>query len=39
MNTGRQPETVREYLDALRIALKGRPPALIRDALTDAEEH
>ena len=39
MNTGRQPETVREYLDALQIALKGCPPALIRDALTDAEEH
>ena len=39
MNTGRQPETVREYLDALRNALKGRPPALIADALTDAEEH
>jgi len=39
MNTGRQPETVREYLDALQVALKGCPPALIRDALTDAEEH
>lgn len=39
MNTGRQPETVREYLDALQAALKGCPPALIRDALTDAEEH
>ena len=39
MSTGRQPETVREYLDALQIALKGCPPALIRDALTDAEEH
>lgn len=39
MSTGRQPETVREYLDALQAALKGSPPALIRDALTDAEEH
>ena len=25
--------------DALQAALKGCPPALIRDALTDAEEH
>lgn len=25
MSTGRQPETVREYLDALQIALKGCP--------------
>jgi uncharacterized membrane protein len=39
MNTGRQPETVRAYLAALKAALKGCPPALIRDALTDAEEH
>jgi uncharacterized membrane protein len=39
MTTGRQPETVREYLDALQAALKGSAPALIRDALTDAEEH
>ena len=33
------PETVRAYLDALRLALKGAAPALIRDALSDAEEH
>jgi uncharacterized membrane protein len=39
MNTGQQPETVRDYLGALQVALKGSPPALIRDALTDAEEH
>jgi uncharacterized membrane protein len=34
-----QPETVRDYLDALRRALKGAAPALIQDALADAEEH
>ena len=39
MNAGHQPDTVRGYLDTLQAALKGRPPALIRDALTDAEEH
>ncbi|HTO39326.1 MAG TPA: sensor domain-containing protein [Rhizomicrobium sp.] len=39
MTTGQQPETVRAYLAALQAALKGAPPALIRDALTDAEEH
>jgi len=39
MSTGRQPETVRAYLDALQAALKGAPPALIQDALADAEEH
>jgi uncharacterized membrane protein len=33
------PETVRAYLDALRRALKGAAPALIQDALSDAEEH
>ncbi len=39
MNAGHQPDTVRGYLDTLQAALKGAPPALIRDALTDAEEH
>ncbi|MGQ0742660.1 MAG: sensor domain-containing protein [Alphaproteobacteria bacterium] len=37
MNTA--PTTVRAYLDALKRALAGAPPALIRDALSDAEEH
>ncbi|HEX3431934.1 MAG TPA: sensor domain-containing protein [Rhizomicrobium sp.] len=39
MKTDRPPETVREYLDALRSALKGASPGLISDALADAEEH
>lgn len=39
MKTDRPPETVREYLDALRNALKGASPGLISDALADAEEH
>ena len=39
MNTDRQPDTVRSYLDALQLALKGSSPGLISDALADAEEH
>jgi hypothetical protein len=41
MNTGRQPETVKAYLDALTGALKAQKcsPGLISDALADAEEH
>jgi uncharacterized membrane protein len=39
MKTDRPPQTVREYLDALRSALKGASPGLISDALADAEEH
>jgi uncharacterized membrane protein len=31
--------TVEQYLDALRDALKGADPALVQDALYDAEEH
>jgi uncharacterized membrane protein len=31
--------TVEQYLDALRQALKGADPALVQDALYDAEEH
>lgn len=34
-----QPQTVKEYLAALKAALAGAAPALIRDALSDAEEH
>lgn len=33
------PRTVAEYLDQLRIALRGADPALIQDALYDAEDH
>lgn len=36
MNT---PRTIAEYLKQLRAALKGADPALIQDALYDAEEH
>jgi hypothetical protein len=41
MNTGRQPDTVRAYLDALSGALKSLrcPAGLISDAQADAEEH
>lgn len=33
------PRTVAEYLDQLRVALRGADPALIQDALYDAEDH
>jgi uncharacterized membrane protein len=33
------PTTIADYLDQLRDALKGADPALIQDALYDAEEH
>ncbi|RDS86648.1 sensor domain-containing protein [Dyella psychrodurans] len=33
------PRTITEYLDQLRAALRGADPALIQDALYDAEEH
>ena len=36
MNT---PQTIEEYLQQLRDALRGADPALIQDALYDAEEH
>jgi hypothetical protein len=41
MNTGRQPDTVKSYLDALTGALKilRCPAGLISDAVSDAEEH
>jgi uncharacterized membrane protein len=37
--TAATPRTVEQYLDALRLALRGADPALIQDALYDAEEH
>jgi uncharacterized membrane protein len=37
--TAASPRTVEQYLDALRTALKGADPALVQDALYDAEEH
>ena len=33
------PRTIAEYLDELRTALRGADPALIQDALYDAEDH
>lgn len=36
MNT---PRTIAEYLEQLRAALSGADPALVQDALYDAEEH
>jgi uncharacterized membrane protein len=33
------PKTIREYLAQLRAALAGADPAMIQDALYDAEEH
>lgn len=35
----RPPRTIVEYLNQLRLALRGADPALIQDALYDAEEH
>jgi uncharacterized membrane protein len=31
--------SIRAYLDALKVCLKGQPPGLIQDALADAEEY
>ena len=33
------PRSVAEYLEQLRAALAGADPALVQDALYDAEEH
>ncbi len=33
------PKSIREYLDQLRDELRGADPAMIQDALYDAEEH
>jgi uncharacterized membrane protein len=39
MNATRLPATIPEYLDQLRRSLAGADPALIQDALYDAEEY
>lgn len=39
MNTQRLPTTIPEYLEHLRRSLAGADPALIQDALYDAEEY
>lgn len=36
---GAAPSSIKSYLDALKACLKGQPPALIQDALADAEEY
>ncbi len=33
------PTTIKAYLEALKLCLKGQPPALVQDALADAEEY
>ncbi|MBP6015036.1 MAG: sensor domain-containing protein [Alphaproteobacteria bacterium] len=33
------PGSIKAYLDTLKVCLKGQPPALIQDALADAEEY
>jgi uncharacterized membrane protein len=38
-NMTHTPKTINEYLDLLRDALKGKDPALVQDALYDAEEY
>ncbi len=37
--TSAQPRSIEQYLEALREALQGADPALVHDALYDAEEH
>lgn len=39
MNTPALPTTIPEYLEQLRAALKGADPAMVQDALYDAEEY
>ncbi len=39
VNAAAAPTSIKAYLDALKRCLKGQPPALIQDALADAEEY
>jgi uncharacterized membrane protein len=39
MNEGTAPRSIEQYLAALRAALAGEDPALVQDALYDAEEY
>lgn len=39
VNASATPQSIKAYLDALKVRLKGQPPALIQDALADAEEY
>jgi len=36
---GAAPTSIKSYLDALKVCLRGQPPGLIQDALADAEEY
>lgn len=38
-NASAAPASIKAYLDALKVCLRGQPPALIQDALADAEEY
>jgi uncharacterized membrane protein len=38
-NGAQGPATIKAYLEALKVCLKGQPPALIQDALADADEY
>jgi uncharacterized membrane protein len=39
VNAAAAPTSIKAYLDALKRCLKGQPPALIQDALADADEY
>ena len=39
MNESTAPRSIEQYLAALRAALAGEDPALVQDALYDAEEY
>ncbi|MBL8782977.1 MAG: sensor domain-containing protein [Alphaproteobacteria bacterium] len=39
VNAAAAPQSIKAYLDALKVCLKGQPPALIQDALADADEY
>ena len=39
MNERSAPRSIQQYLEALRAALAGEDPALVQDALYDAEEY
>lgn len=39
VNAAAAPTSIKSYLDALKRCLNGQPPALIQDALADAEEY
>ena len=36
---GAAPTSIKAYLEALKVCLRGQPPGLVQDALADAEEY